>query len=283
MNTATSALSSPELAHDEGIGRDIAVAIRDLDSDGAVVDWVLHTAGPTDHVHIVHAYRPFGLLDCNWESVRNARIYRATEAQRVVAAAQCPLRAAHLRVDGTAIAGDPATVLVDLSDVVDLVVVGDDEFGRDVAETVREQGQCPIVTVPHRGGDPDGPPRPVTVVLDSLDISGPVLEFALSSAVRRGVDLRVVQLRSALRHPEGRPAELLAQEQFDLDAGLRQWIPPGGGVGVVGEIAGDDTFEVMANAMQTSELVVLPAAAAALLAGHDIPCAVAIVPNGPGP
>jgi hypothetical protein len=160
--------------------------------------------------------------------VSRARDARYRAAKRVVGQAvqRAAVTDAHLRVAGSAIAGLPADMLIEFSEVADLLVIGDDaavvRATRRVGWHVQDAARCPVVCVPHAycGGADE---RPVTVVVAETGISGPVLRFGLAAARRHGVGLQVSRTWESL-HEGTDPAPVwLAHQQEELDTQLADW------------------------------------------------------------
>jgi hypothetical protein len=179
-------------------GRLIAVAVRDADEDVAVLAWAaFDSVAGVDAVHVVHCYTPIGLHDCYWTQVTRARDDRRRTANRIAAVAAARVRAAgrELVVDGSALAGPPADVLIELSSVTDVVVVGadapaDPAASRHVARTVQERAECPVVCVP-AGYRPRADGTSVVVIADDSGIHEAAMRFAAAYAHRHRVALQV--------------------------------------------------------------------------------------------
>jgi nucleotide-binding universal stress UspA family protein len=262
----------------------VVVAVSADDADRGVAEWAANAVTGNDHVHVVHVYRPFRLPDCDWEIIRESQRRRTAEARRLAACGECPIRQAHraLQVDGSAIGGDPVEVLIELSAIVDVVILGADAEGSaaDVTAGVVHGAYCPVVIVPPRAASTElsTSGRPVTLLLDEPDLSAAGLELAKREAIRLGTGLRVVELRSAVRHPEPESPQLLAEEQICLDERLLQW-GRNEQVGVVGEVSLDEPASTARRVIGSSSFVVMSRSAVELLAGVDLPCPVAVVPG----
>ena len=207
----------------------VGVGIHDVLHDRATLEWAVTDAVPgLDQVHVVHAYVPLRLDGCAWAPVTAVRDRRHVAATRVVAQAVQRASEGHagLEVGGSAIGGLPDDVLIELSHVVDLLVIGDDSHdavtARKITTRVQDHAHCPLICVPRDYFPPDEP-RPVTVVADDRGLLGPVMTFAAALARRHGVGLQVSRAWSSLH--EGRldgPA-WLAEQQEELDAQLASW------------------------------------------------------------
>lgn len=207
----------------------IGVGVRDHEHDAATIAWATADADPTsDSMHIAHSYIPLRLEGCAWEPVSRARDARYLAAKRVVGQAVQRAHAdnAPSRVAGSAIAGLPQDMLIELSEVVDLLVIGDDAAAarpvRHISWPVQDQARCPVVCVPptYRSG-PD--PRPVTVIVGESGLSEPVLHFGLAAARRHGVGLQVSRTWESLHEGADPGPNWLAHQQEELDTQLADW------------------------------------------------------------
>lgn len=213
-------------SHSVASSRAIGVGVRDYEHDRAAIEWALHDARPgVDAVHLVYAYVPLLLPGCAWDRVARARDARYQRAQRILAQSMQRVRSAHgdVLAGGSAIAGLPDDVLIELSSVVDLVVIGDDSAStsdrRRISWRVQDSARCPVVCVPP-GYQPRIDARPVTVVAGEHGLPENALEFAAAAAQRRGVGLDVSRSWSSL-HADGLDgAGWLAEQQEELDAQL---------------------------------------------------------------
>ncbi|WP_099332297.1 universal stress protein [Actinomyces minihominis] len=96
--------------------------------------------------------------------------------------------------------GDPSSVLVELSDKADLVVIGSkggggfaDRLLGSVSSSVPAHARCPVVVVPpHRSGKPFLPVRRIVVGTDGSDMASSALKKAVDEAVLWDADLTVV-------------------------------------------------------------------------------------------
>ena len=208
----------------------IGVGVHDAGHDRATVDWAIGDAvGGRDEVHLVHAYVPLRLDGCGWQPVSTLRDRRHAAATRIVA--QAVQRAsedrAELVIGGSAIGGLPDDVLIELSSVVDLLVIGDDtpdaRVQRKITTRVQDTAHCPVACIPRDYVVASDDDRPVTVVVDDFGLVEPVLAFGTGQARRRGTSLQVSRAWSSLH--EGRVAspQWLAEQQEQLDAQLASW------------------------------------------------------------
>ncbi|HZC70756.1 MAG TPA: universal stress protein [Jatrophihabitans sp.] len=270
----------PRLRH-----RLIGVGFRDAERDRATIEWAVHDAvAGGDPLHLVHAYVPLRLDGCWWEPVTQARDARYLAARRVVAKGQqlVAATAANVRCGGSTIAGLPQDVFVELSDIVDVIVIGDDSRagGRGITWRIQDTARCAVVCVPPTyTGLPD--PRPVTLVVDDQGISESALQFGAEHARRHGVTLEVSRSWSSLHDgPVDGPA-WVAEQQEELDAQLALWsdrhaLPP-----IVARIELDDDW--LDSLRRGSSLLVAAGSAAPLLrtppADPTAACPVAVVPE----
>jgi hypothetical protein len=183
----------------------IVVGVGDPHADEPALRWAATDALPGDVVHIVRAFVPLRLDGCRWDPVRMERDHRALAAERAVARSMQRLRTMRvdLEVGGSAVAGLADDVLVEFSQVVDLVVMGDDTTdsprGHRLTWRVRDLAACPVISVPRTVA---GFPEHVSVVVDERGPVPETLRFATEWAQRHAVDLRVCHVRQPLR--EGR-------------------------------------------------------------------------------
>ena len=260
----------------------IAVGVRDASADDAVLRWAATEAVPGDVLHVVHAFVPLRLDRCQWDPVRRERDHRALAARRAVAQAQ--QRARTMRVDlevgGSAVAGLPDDVLIEFSQVVDLLVIGDDSAeprgGLRVAWRVPDLAACPVVCVPPAGARFDAP---VTVVLDERGLVPRTLRFALEWAQRHDVNVRVLRPWSPLHDEAVSAPTWLAHRAEQLDTQLVDWQVCYPHVGMVASIETADDWEVRARA-DSSLLVTTAGAPASVVSadGEPTQCATAVVP-----
>jgi hypothetical protein len=226
---AVSARRTDPAAEQPAPPRLIGVGIHDVVHDRATLEWAVADAAPAiDQVHVVHGYVPLRLDGCAWPPVSTVRDRRHGAATRVVAQAVQRAQEGHprLEVGGSAIGGLPEDVLIELSHVVDLLVIGDDSYdpliARKITTRVQEHAHCPLVCVP-RDYLPAAEPRPVTVVADDRGLLEPVLAFATSLARRHGVGLQVSRAWSSLHEGRVTGPGWLAEQQEELDTQLAGW------------------------------------------------------------
>ena len=258
----------------------VAIGVRDPSADQAVLDWAVTDALSLDTLHLVHAFVPLRLDRCGWEPVRRERDARALRAQRVLTQSVQRARAlrAELRIGGSAVAGLPDDVLVEFSQVVDLLVIGDDSAAptgnHRVAWRVQSLARCPVVSVPASGARFD---EPVTVVVDERGLLEPALRFAIESAQRHSVNVRVSRTWAAL-HPGEQPSPAwLAQASEDLDTQIADWQLRYPHVGFVTSIeTGDDWWA--AAGVGSSLLVTAASARAVSWPAGAVRCPIAVVP-----
>lgn len=181
----------------------MVVGIADADADHSALAWTLADARPgIDSVHVVHAYSPIRLDGCSWAPVVAARDARRSRGTRVIAAAEQRLRsqARSLQVDGSLVAGISWDVLGEFSLIVDLLVVGEDDAGAELATTasrVARLAQCPVITVPADWVNADrDADAPVTVLLDGGAASAAVVGYGFAEAHRWGAGLQLVTIHT---------------------------------------------------------------------------------------
>lgn len=260
----------------------IAVGVRDPVADAGVLRWALADALPGDVLHIVHAYVPLRLDRCQWEPVRRERDHRALAAQRVVARAIQLARTMRvdLAVDGSAVAGLPDDVLVEFSQVVDLLVIGDDSAaptgGHRIAWRVQDLAACPVVSVPAGGAGFDAP---VTVVVDERGLVPEALGFAVDWAQRHGHNVRVSRSWASLHEGERPRPAWLAHQAEELDSQVSEWQRCNPHVGIVTaiETCADWPLRV---ATDSSLIVAVAGSGLSIPVGQDAAarCATVVVP-----
>jgi hypothetical protein len=265
--------------------RCIAVGVRDREHDRAAIAWAIADAvAGTDQLHLVHAYVPLLLDGGTWDPAACARDTRYVAARRVVGQAVRRVMAGQYGVacTGSVIAGLPDDVMHELSDVVDLIVIGDDSASagaRTITWRVQDRARCPVVGVPANArGVPDA--RPVTVLADDRGLSEAALRFGAEAALRHGVGLEVSRAWSSLHLGPPRGPTWLAEQQEELDAQLAGWRVDFPGLPVVARIETDDRWAPRLHGI--SSLLVAPSSAVPLLragtAGYRAPCPIAVIP-----
>lgn len=267
--------------------RRVVVAVRDYQHDHAAIDWALSHATPgVDNVHLIHAYPPLHLDGCHWPPVEHSRETRELAGRRVIAVALQRITAGHraLRPDGSAVAGTPEEVLAEISEVADLLVLGDDsndpETEHRITWRVQNAAHCPVVCVPisYR---PAADAKPVTVVVDDQGLPDTAMVFGTEVALRAGVGLQVSRSWSALHEPLPETGEWLAEQQQELDAQLADWRQQYPALPLSARIELDDAW--LGRLRRASNLLVAPTRSASLLRTAPIdlshPCPVATVPE----
>ncbi|MDQ2846835.1 MAG: universal stress protein [Actinomycetota bacterium] len=239
----------------------------DLGRDASTVDWALSGGcGEDDIVHIVHAFVPLLINECSWEPIREARQARHDAARMVVARALRPIhhRRPSVRAEGSAVAGLPGDVLTEFSEVVDLVIVGDDRLppmaSAGTTATLVRRSTCPVVVVPASYQRVVDDARPVIALVYELGLRSPVISFALDEAARLGTTLKVAQYWLDLPTDLPITSELLADRQQQLDmelADLRERVPS---VGVIGEIILADTPLMLEEQRRACQLLAVSSA-----------------------
>lgn len=220
---------SPQRVEQPHAPRLIGVGIHDVVHDRATLEWAVADARPgVDQLHVAHAYVPLRLDGCAWEPVSTMRDRRHVSATRVVSQAVQRASESHegLQVDGSAIGGLPEDVLIELSHVVDLLVIGDDSHDplrvRRITTRVQDHTHCPLVCVP-RNYLARADERPVTVVADERGLIAGIMAFGADLARRRGVGLQVSRAWSSLHEGKADRPAWLAEQQEELDAQLAGW------------------------------------------------------------
>lgn len=271
-------------------GRLIAVGVRDPEYDAAALAWAVADAqADCDAVHVVHAYVPLRLEGCAWEPVARERDARYLTGSRVAARAVQTAVSLDpgLRTGGSTIAGLPEDVLIELSTVVDLLVVGDDSAAppgsRRIAWRVQDAAGCPVVAIPH-GWRATALGHPVTLVVDELGIRPGAMRHAVSAALRRGSGLRVTRTWRSLHEDEQPSPGWLAHQQEELDTQLADWRERYPQLALTAriEFGEDDWLRPLAAA---SSLIVVDVRAAAAVrtmpAGHPVLCPTVVAPARP--
>lgn len=267
--------------------RRIVVAVRDYPHDRTTIDWALAHAMPgVDTLHLVHAYRPLRLEGCHWAPVVRDRDLRSLAGRSVVSRALQRMAAngSALRADGSAVAGAAEDVLEEISEVADLLVIGDDSTGlsgqRRISWRVQDASQCPTVCVPGTY-QATTEPEPVTVVADEQDLDDSLLELGADLAARAGVGLQVSRPWSALHAGRADPAEWIADQQRALDAQLADWQLRHRGLSLRTRIELDDGWAECLR--RISSVLVIRTSSAALVRSRPTeparPCPIATVPR----
>lgn len=249
----------------------------------------------------MHAYVPLSLSGSSWAPVVEANDARQASARWLVARAVTAVQSTHpqIKVSGSAIEAAPLVALADMSQIVDLVVVGADALSSSgtapaaLGRFLAEQSSCPVVFVPN-GTDPDQPDRsatPVALLLAGTALPHHAVEFAFEAAARRHVTLAVCE--SCTPGPIGLPVtdddisrwETTRQETLDID--LSPWQDKYRAAGVMVELRREGVAATAALLHRTSQLLVVarmrPAGAPLdtliRTALHHASCPVAIVPD----
>jgi hypothetical protein len=283
---ATRPAASTTRSHSTLSARAIGVGVRDYEHDRAAIEWAAYDARPAvDAVHLVHAYVPLLLSGCTWDRVTRAQDARHQRAHRVLAQSMQRVRSGRgdLQVEGSVIAGLPDDVLIELSSVVDLVVIGDDSASasdrRRISWRVQDSARCPVVCVPQEY-EPRFDARPVTVVAGEDGLPENALQFAAAAAHRRGVGLEISRSWSSLHGDGLGGAGWLADQQEELDAQLADLRLQHPHLAITARIElGDDWLDMLRAG---SSLLVTSVYAGSLVrsdhaSGHG--CPVAIVPD----
>ena len=289
MTTSEEAVRQPSAASELLSTRErtrlIAVGVRDADHDATTIDWALSEAtAAVDVLHIVHAYVPLLLPGCEWDPVVWARDARHVAAKHKAALAAQRAEAQHsgVQIGVSAIAGEPTHVFDQMSDIVDLIVVGDDaaapgRYGK-IAWRVQDSARCPVVCVPP--GCDTSSERPVTLVADDRGRSDRALGFAEQAAARRRVPMQVSRAWTSLHREPAPDPRMVAEAQELLDGQLADLGERYPHLGVISRIELTDDW--LAGICRRSSLVVAgtrSAAAVRSVAAAPLGCPTAIVPD----
>jgi nucleotide-binding universal stress UspA family protein len=281
------------------MGRLIAVAVGGDVASTAALDWALtdgRAAG--DVVHVVHAYEPLALTGSVWPPMLEANEHRQAGAANLLNSTVNRARAkrADLDISGSLITGAPVTVLRDVSQVVDLLVIGwsagprPAPKGGRIGRRVAARAACPVVVVPpatYRGNDGQ---RPIAILLDSRDIAPSAIEYALNWADRLGRHV-VVALpwpRGCADTAEQRNLvawETLQQERVDTE--LAGWLDAFPHVGVTVALCREPASETARRLHHNADGIVVTQNARGdqaisrlvRTALADATCPVAVVPD----
>lgn len=242
----------------------VAVGVRELARDAGPLAWAAECA---DTVHVVHAFRQQLAGECSWDPIRQAREARRESARLLVARVVQRLHHSHptLAVDGSAVPGDPVEVLVEFSEVVDLVVIGRDAAAscQTAARTV-QRASCPVAVVPSGYRPRADDDRPVTLLMDGGTLPGEVLEVGLRQAARLRTCLCLAQFWSALHDEPPSSAELIADQQMQLDQQLAAVGRTDPEVPLASELLLRDDAQALDDLRSASQLLVLSASAVQL-------------------
>lgn len=167
------------------------------------VDWAVARAAIEDwRVHILCAYSlpsfSTASMDGGYAAVDDSAIRAG--AQAVVDEAVQHAQAAGVTVTSSLETGDPAGVLVDLSDEAALVVVGTrggggfaDRLLGTVSSALPAHSHCPAIVVPrHTEGAAYTPVRRIVVGVDGSDSARKALKWAVVEAEAWGAELTAV-------------------------------------------------------------------------------------------
>lgn len=121
-------------------------------------------------------------------------------AERVVEEAAASVADMGVDVKTQVEVGDGASVLVELSEQADLVVLGSrggggfaDRLLGSVSSSVPAHAKCPVVVVPpHKSGQPFTPVQRIVVGVDGSEIASTALKKAVDEAIIWGAELTVI-------------------------------------------------------------------------------------------
>lgn len=265
--TITHGDRSVPLAPSGVLGLRVVLGVRDELSARSLVDWMgMRPEAPGDTYYLVHAYDQLR-LECAWAPVVGRRERLRREAGLVVSRAlqQVRSRRPGLSVSGAAVPGRADDVLVQFSQVADLVVAGQDGAASDdaVAVLVAQSARCPVLVIPFdwscAGPSAQGS---VTVVASRrLGLSTAVMRFGVQEALRYGTSLRVLEVGDLDPDRACVPisAAGLAGQQERLDLMLEDWAGAHPGLGIAGEVVVDGTEDV-GTRTRTGRLTVISGA-----------------------
>lgn len=266
------------------MGRSIAVGVRDAEASRAALVWAAAEAS-TDRseVHVVHCYDLLALEGSTWPPVVQANDGRRADARHTVNLSQHVVRscASGVEVSGSAVRGDVTDALIDLSRLVDLVVVGE-STRNPLRDRLAAAAHAPVVVVPDADVSADDP---IVVAVDRHDLSVEALQFALRTARRWGAQLVVAAA-------DGLPtasAEALANVHEMLDMQIESLAGEFPDVPVEVTLHSADFAKVVHTASIGARLLVLPCHQGAAdrryqhASAWPLAAPVAIVPVRPGP
>ena len=243
----------------------IVVGIRDVDRDQANLAWTLAEARRPDSVHVVHTFHPLVINGCTWDPVQRVRDGRRAAARMVVSKTLQRLRSVHpdLELDGSAVAGRPVEVLLEFSQVVDLLVVGDhDPRGFNEGYTARELARrcdCLLAVIPsdYQENVPDPDHRAITVLADDRGLTPVAVAVGVAEARRQGTSLRIAQLWTDLRIGAEMSPEVIADQQLQLDLALTDVREANPDVGIFTELLRQDAPTALAGLRTGSRAVIV--------------------------
>lgn len=197
----------------------VVVGVDGSPAGGAAIDWAARFAAERNlPLRLIYVF-PFPSLAASVapESLPNEAELRPGFERMISEAADRARRSAggELVVTGTVIEGVPAEALIDESQHAGLVVLGSRGYGGfkgllvgSVSIQVAAHAASPVVVVPPRNGDGDGP---VVVGVDGSELSESAVAFAFEAASFRNAELVAV---SAWQVPAGLD---LVPMQVDVD------------------------------------------------------------------
>jgi hypothetical protein len=248
----------------------IAVGLRDEVTDAATLAWAIERADPeSDLMYLVHAFTPLAAGGWSWQPVARARDERRDRERLIIARALQRLRNRPngIYADGAALGGRAAEVLIEFSEVVDLIVLGEDEPFDDqgsprpaTTREVQRAARCPVVAVPHSyDSTPTDNRKPITVLVESLYLPTAATSFAIREGERRDASVVIAQRWSAFPEDGARTAGSIARRQGMLDTQLADLQSRHPRLAIIGELILDETDPWSIPLRSSSQLVVLPA------------------------
>lgn len=176
----------------------ILVGVDGSQASLSAVEWAIARASRSgQNVHIVCVYSTVAYTTYGFESAVTTIDPEALEngARAVVESALTHIRslpqAAGVTITSEVIGGDPASVLVELSETVDMIVIGTEAHGRifsrifgTVSSTVPAYSKCPVVVVPafEGGGKTFTPVERLVVGVEASERVSKALRVAVTEA-----------------------------------------------------------------------------------------------------
>jgi nucleotide-binding universal stress UspA family protein len=249
---------------------EIVVGVDGSDPSFAATHWAAqeaHRRGAT--LRVVHAYE-WAWPGAHFTNTPPAETAAREQADQLVAAAVTVANAAaDVPVTGQAVRGRPAQTLIETARSADLLVVGSRGRGGfvnlllgSISQQVATHAEVPVVVVPAPAGTADGP---VVVGVDGSPGAEHALRLGFEAAALRGVQLlaiRTYYVPPVLRAYGVTPhvadtTEIEIAEQKGLDDAVASWRDAFPNVPVETRVVKGTTAEVLVNASETAQLVVV--------------------------